>query len=77
MAIYTRSVAVEILDLFDDFLAERGIRIPSDEDEQRGENNDAALYGMVYASLLDAVEDIVTDAVTDAKTEEIIMGVLG
>ena len=75
MAIYTRNHAAEIMEMFDDMLTEHGIRVPSEEDDQREADNDAALYGMVYWNLLDAVERIVADAANRAKQEDIIEGV--
>lgn len=59
MKIYTHNYAAEILDLFDDMLNRHGIRVPSEEDDERGADNDAALYGMVYADLLEDVENII------------------
>ena len=56
MTIYTHDEAARILELFEDVLIENGIRIPSPDDEQRDEDNDAPLYGQTYAELLDEVE---------------------
>lgn len=75
MAIYTHNIAAEIVELFDDLLVSNGIRVPSDEDDERGEDNEAALYGTVYGDLLDAVESILADAVQRAKTEDAVVGV--
>ena len=58
MAIYTHNRAAEILDLFEDLLNRHGIKVPSEEDDERGEDNDAALYGMEYWNLLADVENI-------------------
>ena len=74
MAIYTRTIAADILDMFDDVLTAHGVKVPSEEDDQRNEDNDAALYGMVYWNLLDDVERIVADAANRAKTEYIVEG---
>lgn len=74
MAIYTRNIAADIVEMFDDLLTAHGITIPSEEDDERGEDNDAALYGMVYWNLLDDVERIVADAANRAKTEDIVTG---
>lgn len=75
MAIYTRNHAAEIMEMFDDMLTEHGIKVPSEEDDQRGADNDAALYGMVYFNLLDAVERVIADAANRAKQEDVIVGV--
>lgn len=75
MAIYTRNIAADILDMFDDVLTAHGIKVPSEEDDQRGEDNDAAIYGMVYWNLLDDVERIVAESADRAKREDIVTGV--
>lgn len=76
MAVYTRNIAADILDMFDDVLTAHGIKVPSEEDAERGEDNDAALYGMVYWNLLDDVERIVGKAANRAKKgENIVVGV--
>lgn len=74
MAINTRVIAADIVEHFDDLLTAHGIKVPSEEDDQRGADNDAALYGMVYWNLLDDVERIVADAANRAKTEDIVEG---
>ena len=74
MAINTRVIAADIVEMFDDLLTAHGIKVPSEEDDQRGADNDAALYGMVYWNLLDDVERIVADAANRAKTEKIVTG---
>lgn len=75
MAIYTRNIAADILEMFDDVLTAHGIKVPSEEDDQRGEENDAAIYGMVYWNLLDDVERIVAESADRAKREDIVTGV--
>lgn len=74
MAINTRVIAADILEMFDDVLTAHGIKVPSEEDDERGADNEAALYGMVYWNLLDDVERIVADAANRAKTEKIVTG---
>lgn len=59
MAIYTHDEAARIVELFENVLGRYGIKVPSPEDDQRGEDNDAKLYGSVYGELLDGVEDII------------------
>ena len=78
MAIYTENVACDIVELFDDLLVENGIRIPSEEDAEREEDNEAALYGMVYFNLVSKVENMLIDIARRAEHgEEIIPHVLG
>lgn len=54
--VYTHDEATAIVDLFDELLVERGIKVPSPEDDDREPDNDAALYGSVYDDLLSDVE---------------------
>ena len=56
MKIYTQNEAANIVELFEDILDEYNIVVPSEEDDDRGEDNDAKLYGMVYWDLLEAVQ---------------------
>lgn len=51
--IYIRNETADILDMFDDVLTKHGIKVPSPEDDERDEDNDAALYGSVYYDLFD------------------------
>lgn len=62
---YTKhNLATDIVDLFDDLLAEKGIEVPcSDPDEEAERHDDgncACLYGMEYWDLVDRVEHILT-----------------
>lgn len=77
MAIYTLKEAADIVEVFDDFLISKGIKVPSDDDEQRGEDNDAAIYGMDYGDLLYSVESLIVKLVERAKTEDHIVGEWG
>ena len=52
-----REIAIEILDEFEELLAAKGIKIPSDDRESGGEN-EACLYGSEYYELEDAIADI-------------------
>lgn len=52
-----RRVAIEILDEFEELLAEKGIKIPSDDRESDGEN-EACLYGTEYYDLENEITDI-------------------
>lgn len=57
ITIYTRDEAASIVEMFENVLDKYDIVIPSPEDEERGDDNEAKLYGSVYADLLDEVED--------------------
>ena len=43
----------QIVDIFEDFLEEKGINIPNDE---REDNNPAIIYGMDYGLLSEQIE---------------------
>ena len=49
--------AMEIVDIFEDFLDEHYITIPSPEDDEREPDNSARLYGSVYWNLVEDVEE--------------------
>ena len=58
---YTKhNLATDIVDIFDEFLASKGVEIPCadpDEEIERRENdNYACLYGMEFWNLVDDVE---------------------
>lgn len=55
--IYTHNIAANIIDIFDDFLCDKGIIVQSEDDDQRDPYNTAALYGAEYSNLLDDVEE--------------------
>lgn len=57
-AIYTRDLAADIVELFENILDEHNIKIPSPEDDEREEDNEAKLYGSTYYDLLDYAEYI-------------------
>ena len=42
-------------------MIDNNIIIPSPEDDEREEGNEAVLYGSVYSDLMDEVEDILVD----------------
>ena len=68
--IYIRNETADILDMFDDVLCAHGIKVPSPEDDERGEDNEAALYGSVYAALFDEIESRLTEIAGFAKLGE-------
>ena len=55
-----RTLAADIVDVFDSFLASKNIEIPCADPEEEAERHDddncACLYGMEYWSLVDRVE---------------------
>ena len=70
--IYIKNETAYILDLFDDLLVEHGIKIPSLEDEEREEGNEAALYGTVYSNLFDEIEERLIDLVEHTQSGDVI-----
>ena len=52
-----RRIAIEILDEFEELLAEKGIKIPSNDREADVEN-ETCLYGTEYYDLEDEITDI-------------------
>lgn len=55
-----KNLAIDIVELFEDLLDEKGIEIPcTDEVEQKDryeDGNDAKLYGMEYWNLIDTIQ---------------------
>lgn len=58
-----RGIAIIILDLFDGMLEEKGIVVP-DADRQ-GDDGEAALHGMTYASLENQITAILADYIDE------------
>ena len=54
--IYTHDEAALIVEEFETVLEKYGVKIPSPEDDEREEDNEATLYGSTYSDLLDSVE---------------------
>ena len=52
----------EIIELFEEFLKERGIRVPTSDEEMKEqdtyEGNEAVIYGMDYGELFDGISEI-------------------
>lgn len=65
--IYTHDEAGGIIEMFELILDRNGIKIPSPEDDERGEDNCAALYGSVYGKLLDDIDEALVDILDRAK----------
>ena len=63
---YTKNnLAADIVDLFDEFLAEKDIEVPcsdpDEEDERHANDNCACLYEMEYWNLVDQVEQLLIE----------------
>ena len=69
MKLYIYDKAVEIVELFEDVLDKYGIVVPSPEDDERGPDNEAKLYGTVYGDLLDEVARVIVETLDEAKAE--------
>ena len=59
----TRGIAIMILNLFEDMLADKGIQIP-DEDRE-GDEDEACLYGSTYYELEDKITELLCDYVDE------------
>ena len=51
-----RGVAIRILDVFEEMLESKGISIP--DEDRKGEESEACLYGMTYAELENTIEEL-------------------
>ena len=54
-----REIVIRVLDKFEELLAGKGINIPSDDREGRGE--EACIYGSEYYELKDAITDLLVE----------------
>lgn len=59
--VYTHDEASRIIELFENILIDNNIIVPSPEDDEKEEDNEAALYGSVYSDLMDEVESILVN----------------
>ena len=59
----TRGIAIMILDMFEDMLADKGIVIP-DEDRE-GDEDEACLYGSTYYELEDQITELLCDYIDE------------
>lgn len=76
--IYTHSEAAKVVDMFEEILDRYDIVVPSPEDDDRGDDNEAKLYGSVYSELLDNIEDtLVTLLKGKTRTTELVIDVFG
>ena len=65
--IYTHDEATRILEMFEDILEKHNICVPSQDDEEREEDNMVGLYGSTYSDLLDEVEEKLIEIINDCK----------
>ena len=70
--IYTHDEASQIIELFEEVLYQNNIKVPSPEDDEREEDNCAALYGSTYSDLLDDIEYILIEMLNKAKDSDIV-----
>ena len=59
----TRGIAIMILDIFEDMLADKEIIIP-DEDRD-GNEDEACLYGTTYCELEDKITELLCDYIDE------------
>lgn len=59
----TRGIAIMILNMFEDMLAEKGIKIP-DEDRE-GDEDEACLYGSTYYALEDQITELLCNYIDE------------
>lgn len=67
--IKVRPIANEICELFEELLDEYGIDIP-DEDRE-GNEEEAHIYGMIYAELEDKVKEILVEFAEQIKRDNV------
>lgn len=73
--IYTHDEAMLIVEMFEDVLSKYNISIPSDEDDEREEDNMVGLHGSTYSDLFDSVEENICSILARCKRgEKIIEG---
>ena len=65
--IYTHNLAADMIELFEDELDKRNIKIP--DEDRTGDESEAAIYGMTYANLLDDVESVIVNYCEQAKVD--------
>lgn len=70
--IYTHDEAASIIEVFEDLLSAHDIKVPSPEDDEREDDNDAAFYGSVYSNLLDQVETILIKMLERGRNAAVI-----
>ena len=63
-----RNLAIKIIDLFEELLAEYDIQIPNDERE--GEEYEACIYGSDYYALEDNITELLCENIDELEEEE-------
>jgi len=66
MIVYTKEVAMSILNYFEDMLDEKDIDIP--DDDRTGDPDEARLYGMTFDDLLTKTEQTIIELSEQTKT---------
>lgn len=59
----TRGIAITILDMFEDMLAEKGIVIP--DVAREGDEDEACLYGETYFELEDKITELLCEFIDE------------
>lgn len=67
--IFTHDEAMLIVEMFEDVLTRHGIIVPSPEDDEKEDDNEAALYGSTYSELLDGVEEKLIEMLKNHKPD--------
>lgn len=70
--IYTHDRAAEIAEIFEGVLDRYGIKVPSPEDGEREDDNEAKLYGSTYSDVLDGVEAVLVETLDEAGAKDYI-----
>ena len=69
------SLVVDIVEIFEDFLKERGITVPTSEAEMRedGEDceNDVIIYGSDFCDLSDKINDCLSERINEVIKERV------
>lgn len=67
--INTHVWTASILDAIDDVLKKYGAVVPSDEDGEKDQANDAVLYGSTYGEMSETIECLLIAMLDDAMCE--------
>lgn len=59
----TRGIAIMILNIFEDMLAEKGIQIP--DDCREGDEDEACIFGDTYYALEDEITSLLCDYIDE------------
>lgn len=51
------TISQEIVEIFENYLQNKGVSIPNEDRDKYGDEHSCILYGMDYADLVDNVED--------------------